>query len=225
MTQEKIPVYNEEYATLRDEMSNGFPADSLEVWDADSERMDRELKDPLRLKAGDSAPMFELPNAVGKRIALEDFLAEGPVIITFYRGVWCPYCNLALSTYQRILKQIKSYGANLFAISPQLPDHSLSTKEKNKLEFEVLSDSHNSVAKQYVQTFINSEASTSEALKLGVDFSSFNDGDIVELPVPAVYIVSQDGKIAFAKSAGADYRHRVEPAEILEALKALTTNK
>ncbi|SCB76557.1 Peroxiredoxin [Chitinophaga costaii] len=225
MSQEKIPAYKEAYVTLRSEMNNSYPAESLKLWDNDAMRMDKELKDLLKLKVGDTAPMFELPNATGKRISLKDYLVNGPVVITFYRGVWCPYCNLALSTYQRILKQIKSYGANLFAISPQLPDHSLSTKEKNKLEFEVLSDPYNGVAKQYVQTFINAEASTSEALKLGVDFSSFNDGDIVELPVPAVYIIGQDEKIAFAKSEGADYRHRVEPAEILAALKALTLNK
>lgn len=221
MTDATITGYQEAYTGLRADMAAGFPADSLKLWDGDAARMGSEYTQPLKLNIGDAAPLFSLPNATGKTIALADALKAGPVVLTFYRGVWCPYCNLALRLYQAILPEMKALGAQLFALSPQTPDNSLSTTEKNGLAFEVLSDSYNNVAKQYVHVFINSDASTAEALKLGVDFSAFNDGDIVELPVPAVYIIGQDGKVAFAATEGADYRHRVEPQAILDALQAL----
>jgi len=100
-------------------------------------------------KVGDTAPDFILRNAVGKEISLKEELANGPVILTWYRGGWCPYCNLALNFLQRHLPEFRSYGAQLLAITPETPDQSMSTKEKHNLEFEALTDESNVVALQY----------------------------------------------------------------------------
>lgn len=222
-TAHKTPVYKEEFIELRKQLNEVMPAESMELLDNDALRMHKEYTGPLKLKVGERAPAFSLQNASGRTVSLAEYLKKGPVIITFYRGVWCPYCNLVLNAYQRILPEIKRQGSTLMAISPQTPDQSLTTREKNKLEFEVLSDKGNIVARQFVQVFEGNEAVTAEALKLGVDFNEFNDSEKVELPIPAVYIIDRDGTVVFAKSEGGDYRYRVEPREILEVLAKITS--
>jgi peroxiredoxin len=126
--------------------------------------------------------------------------------------------------YQKILPQIKERGASLVAISAQTPDHSLTMKEKNELEFEVLSDAHNEVARQYTSIFKNSTEAIAIMKQLGLDFHSFYSDDSGELPVPALYIIDKQGIISFAGSKGGDYRERTEPAEIIEALDNIQTD-
>ncbi len=101
------------------------------------------------LKMGEAAPDFTLCNATGRKVTLSEMIKKGPVIITWYRGGWCPYCNLALAYMQRFLPQFLEAGAELIAITPEKPDASLTTKEKHDLEFEVLTDEQNRVAKLY----------------------------------------------------------------------------
>ena len=98
------------------------------------------------LKVGDRAPDFELPDATGKKVKLSDLKARGPVVVTWYRGGWCPYCNIALRGFHKSLPEIRAAGASLVAISPETPDNSMSTTEKNHLDYEVLSDKGNKVA-------------------------------------------------------------------------------
>ena len=139
--------------------------------------------------------------------------------MTFYRGTWCPYCNLQLNQYQQALPSIKNAGAQLVAISPQTPDESLNIKEKNELQFEVLSDNGNIVARQYTTVFKNGEEPINTMTALGFDFDAHYSDDSREIPVPAVFIIEQNGTISFAKTAGGDYRNRVEAADIINALK------
>jgi peroxiredoxin len=200
-----------------------LPKEISEVFAADAEKLAKEHAAPLKVQVGDRAALFELPNAVGKKISLKDLLDKGAIVLTFYRGAWCPYCNLALSDYQAILPQIKDLGANLVAISPQTPDHSLNMQQKNALEFEVLSDAGNKVAKQYTTVFANPETSVQAAKKLGLDATSYYENKMVEIPVPAVFIIDKSGSVIFAKSEGGDFRYRVEPKEILEALSKVHT--
>ena len=105
------------------------------------------------LKQGDKVKDFTLKNAKGEEVNLSVLLKKGPVVLTWYRGGWCPYCNLALKQLQEELAQIKEQGAMLVALTPELPDHSLTTQEKNALEFEVLTDLHNEVARSYGLVF------------------------------------------------------------------------
>jgi peroxiredoxin len=220
----QIPVYEQEKIQLQANLAAMISKESLNVFNEDADQLALDYVSPLKLSVGDQAPLFQLPNAVNKIIALQDLLQGGPVVITFYRGNWCPYCNLVLNAYQRILPDIKALGANFIAISSQNPDSSLDMQAKHSLEFEVLSDSGNQVAKLFTTIIQNAVDAVDEAQKPGVDFYSFYDDKSRDIPVPAVFIIDKDGKVVFAKSEGGDYRLRVEPSEILNALK-VTLNK
>ncbi|WP_228479186.1 peroxiredoxin family protein [Flavobacterium soyangense] len=139
----QIPNYNEEKIGLQANLASMIAKESLDVFVNDANSLAKEITSPLKVSVGDKTPLFELPNALGNTVSLQNYLDKGPVVITFYRGNWCPYCNLVLNAYQRILPEIKALGANLIAISPQKPDSTLDMQEKQSLEFVVLSDDKN----------------------------------------------------------------------------------
>ena len=172
------------------------------------------------LKEGDLAPSFTLPDALGHAVTLADVLEKGPVVLTFYRGEWCPYCNLQLHAYQAMLPEITALGASLIAISPQTPDHSLSMAEKHALSFAVLSDVGNRVARQFGVVFQYDEAARHFFADRGLDLARFNGDATWELPVPATYVIAPDGVIRLA-FVDPDYRHRLEPAELLDGLRTV----
>jgi peroxiredoxin len=174
------------------------------------------------LQEGEIAPDFLLPNAVGEKISLYEQLKKGPVVLTFYRGGWCPYCNLELRAYESVLQDIQEAGATLIAISPQKPDASLSTKEKNDLSFQVLSDDTYEVIRAYNLYFTFPEhlkQTYSEKFKL--DLTKFNGSDDPwSLPVPGTFIINKDRKVVLARS-NANYMERLDPAEVVSFLKEL----
>lgn len=170
------------------------------------------------LKVGDTAPDFELPDARGGNISLKSMLASGPVVVTWYRGGWCPYCNLQLIAYQDMLPELDAAGAKLVAISPQAPDSSLSTAEKDQLRFAVCSDPGNRVAHAYGIAYKLAEPVRSY-LEKGVSLSKVNADDSGELPLAATYVIDRSGKIIYA-FVEADYRKRAEPADILQAVRS-----
>ena len=213
-----IPSYQEGLNELNANLSSMLPSNALEVFDADAKALQQEHGAVIKLKEGDKAPDFTLSNAVNESVNLYDVLKGSRVVLTFYRGSWCPYCNLALNQYQAILSEIKEAGGTLIAISPQTPDESLNIKEKNELQFEVLSDNGNIIAKQFTTIHANPEKSQAEMTHLGYDYNSYYSDEDSEIPVPATFIIEQDGMISFAKSEGGDYRNRVEPSEIMNAL-------
>ncbi|KPK35768.1 MAG: alkyl hydroperoxide reductase [Betaproteobacteria bacterium SG8_40] len=169
---------------------------------------------------GDMAPDFALPNALGKRVELSALLAAGPVVLTFYRGGWCPYCNLQLRAYQRVLPELRALGATLVAISPEPSDASLSTREKNALEFEVLSDIEAKAAKAYGVLFDLSDALREAYIGMGKDLSQINADGAWHLPIPATYVIAPNGRIALAY-VDPEYRNRLEPADVLAAVRAM----
>ena len=169
------------------------------------------------LTVGDRAPDFSLPNAVGKAVSLADLLARGPVVISFYRGGWCPYCNLELRALQARLGDVHEAGGELVAISPEQPDSSLDTAEKNSLEFPVLSDAGNAVARQFGLVHAINPDWVRYQLSLGVDVAAQNASDVAEVPLPATYVVRQDRTIAYSL-VDADYTKRAEPEDVLQAL-------
>jgi peroxiredoxin len=173
------------------------------------------------LKAGDRAPEFRLPEVRGGYVQLRDLLTKGPVVVSFYRGGWCPYCNLELRALQKALPEIKQFGAELVAISPQTPDESLSTAEKNGLAFAVLSDVGSLTAKAYGIAFDLSDELRPIYAKFGHALPDINGDDSWVLPIPATYVVGMDGTIALA-FIDVDYRNRLEPKEIVAALQGLT---
>ncbi|WP_338791201.1 peroxiredoxin-like family protein [Bernardetia sp. MNP-M8] len=167
-------------------------------------------------KEGDKAPNFTLPNATGKKITLADKTKNGYTIITWYRGGWCPYCNLTLAAWQDILPEIKAENIELIAITPELPDSTLSTKEKNALEFEVLSDVGNKVAKDYGIVFPLDESIREAYKNMGLE--KYNGDASYTLPLAATYIINSENEIVYA-FLDADYKKRAEPREVLQKVK------
>jgi len=166
---------------------------------------------------GDIAPNFTLQNATDQTVELKEYLKKGKVILTWYRGGWCPYCNFTLQHLQRELPNFNALGANLIALTPELPDHSLSTAEKNELQFEVLSDIDNKVAKEYGLVFYLGDE-VARLYNEGFNLIGYNGNEDNELPLAATYIIDQSGKIEYA-FVEADYRVRAEPSELTAFLR------
>lgn len=170
------------------------------------------------LKKGDVAPDFVLPNSQGDDVALHALLNKGSVVIAFYRGAWCPYCNRELRALQNNLEDIQKKGATLVAISPQKPDFSLSTAERRNLTFEVLSDVGNKVARKFKLTYkmpvverVFFHATGHRSLE------KYNGDDSYELPLPATYVVDQSGVIVYA-FVDHNFRKRMQAKELLRIL-------
>lgn len=211
--------------TALDEFRNEFlakiPSELTVIIEEAENILAKDFDSRKLLNIGDIAPDLTLPNATGKQINLQEYLAKGAVILTFYRGGWCPYCNLELRAYQQLLPEIKSLGASLIAVSPQTPDASLSTAEKNDLEFDVLSDVGSEVAKTYGVAFTLPDKLKNLYTKWRVVLPETNGTDDWTLPVPATFVIASDGRIILA-DLNVDYTKRLEPQKALEAIKELT---
>lgn len=171
------------------------------------------------LKVGDKAPQFTLKNALGKKVKLSTLLKNGNVVLTWYRGGWCPYCNRALQSWQEVLPEIKAQGATFVALTPELPDYSLSTKEKHQLTFEILTDLNNEVASRYGLVFTLDE-NTAVRYEKGFGLSAYNGNHLNQLPMPATYIINQKGVIVYA-FVNADYTQRANTEEVIKKLKEI----
>ena len=173
------------------------------------------------LAVGDQSPAFELPDHLGNLLRSADVMVDGPVVINFYRGEWCPYCNLELRAYQAKLDRMERLGASMLAISPMLPDNSLGLAEKHQLAFPVLSDMGNQVAAAFGLVFtVDTRIQAMYLERLGNDLPTLNGDDSFTLPLPATYVIDQDGVIIYAY-VNADYRLRADPEDVLEVLEDL----
>ena len=172
------------------------------------------------LKVGAKAPDFELPDPTGQRVKLSTLLANSPVVLNFYRGEWCPYCNLEIRAFQQLLPDFQQAGAQVVAISPELPNNSLTMQEKHDLSFPVLSDVGNVVARDYGLVFSLDASLRPLYQGFGIDIVGRNGDESYDLPVPATYVVDSTGTVRYAY-ANADYTLRAEPADVLAAVKAL----
>ena len=170
------------------------------------------------LKVGDAAPDLTLPDAVGRPVRLLELWQRGPLVLIFYRGGWCPYCNLELRAWQKHLAALMQSGAGLVAVSPQTLDNSLSTAEKNELAYPVLSDSGLQAAAAFGVAFEMPQALVDLYRGVGNDLPLLNGNGRWVLPVPATYVIGRDGRIVFAP-VEADYRERAEPADAMAAVE------
>jgi peroxiredoxin len=212
---------HEQSEQLKASAAERLPAEVVEIFD----RSIRDLLDlgvPVgTIAVGDMLESFTLSDASGAAVTLEQLVEAGPAVIVFYRGGWCPYCNLALRTYQReLLPELAAFGARLVAISPQSPDQSLSTAEKAGLDFTVLSDPGNRVAKRVGIVFLQAAEVLEAQRKLGLDLAQVNAEGSTELPRPTVLIVDKDRKVRFV-DVQPDYTARTEVADIMAALADL----
>lgn len=210
----------QELAAFRAEFVRSAPADRTALYDAKVEELRASFPFDTVLQVGRLVPDFELPDVDGTQINIRRSLQSGPVVLTFYRGGWCPYCNIQLRAYEQSLQQISAAGARLIAISPQLPDQSLSTAEKNELSFSVLSDVGNVVARRFGLVFSLPLELQAALIANNKALPDINGDESWELPVPATFVVASDGTVALAH-VDVDYRQRLDPSAILDALKSL----
>lgn len=170
-------------------------------------------------QVGDKAPAIVLPDAFGKSFDVQPLLANGPLIVTFYRGGWCPFCNLELKAYEALLPRIAAAGATLVAISPEKPDDTVATAKMNALTFPVLSDVGQAVGKAFglVYTFTDAVRTVYDGFNLNIPEKNGAPGDW-SLPLSATYVIDRDGTIIFADTS-VDYRHRTDPLAVLDVLE------
>lgn len=212
-----IPSLQQQLDDFAKDFAAKVPAEVRQMMDEAGEDVNAIFASQTHLDVGDQIPEFTLSDARGNSVAVGDLLANGPLVVAFYRGGWCPYCNLELRALQAALPEFKARGAELVAISPETPDASLSTAEKNELEFTVLSDVGAKVAEQFGLVFTLPESLRPVYEQFGIDVPAHNGDDTFQLPVPATYVIGTDGSIKYA-FANPDYRQRAEPSQILAAL-------
>jgi len=190
------------------------------LMDKAAETVATALPDP-GLEVGSNAPDFSLRNAFGKKISLYSQLRKGPVILMFYRGAWCPYCNIQLHAMQESLPAFEKYHAQIIAVTPQLPDKSLEQIKKDKFPFEILSDVNYEVAKMY-NLYFELPAQLHELYKnkFKLDIEQYNGKGRTGLPVPGTFVINKSGEIV-ASFAEHDYMQRMEPTVILDTLKTI----
>jgi peroxiredoxin len=172
------------------------------------------------LKVGDTAPEFSLPDADGNIVSSKALLLEGPLVVSFYRGVWCPYCNYELTALEAARAQIEARGASLVAISQQLAPNSRKSQRQNGLGFPILGDHGGEVGAQFALRWTLPEYLRVAHRTLGADLPLFNGEESWTLPMPARYVIAQDGTIAYAE-VNADYTKRPEPSAMFSVLDQL----
>jgi peroxiredoxin len=175
-------------------------------------------------KAGDTAPDFTLLDPDGKPVTSRELLARGPLVISFYRGVWCPYCNLELKALQEALPEITARGASLVAISPQTAPNSRKSQRDNKLGFPILSDVRSEVADAFGIRFALPDYLIEVYAAFGNDLAVVNNDPAWVLPMPARYVVGTDGIIAYSE-VNPDYTQRPDPSDLLPVLDRLIASK
>jgi peroxiredoxin len=199
------------------EGQRSVPADQLEPFMRPIQQLISSSAASKARKVGEVAPDFTLSDALGRMVTLSDLLQQGPVVLTFYRGAWCPICNLELHAYQQALPHFQALGATVIAISPQKPDHSLSVAEKHALAFAVLSDINNRVARQYGLVFELMEDVRTAHQQLGADLPAYNGDTSWELPIPGTFLIDQAGIVRLA-FVDPDFTHRLDPSLIIARL-------
>ncbi|MFQ5354314.1 MAG: peroxiredoxin-like family protein [Thermodesulfobacteriota bacterium] len=210
----------DDIAMMQKEMLPSIPEKFLKMMTSATEELVRSGIAGRAKKAGETAPAFSLINTGGERISSEELLRKGPLVINFYRGSWCPYCNLELKTFEDSIEDIRTLGADLVSISRNLREKSEELTEENPFSFHILSDEGNAVARQFGLVFTLAEELRPIYKQFGIDLQEYDGNNSNELPMPATYVVERDGLIVHA-FVDADYTKREEPGTILEVLKKI----
>ncbi|CAN0626134.1 Alkyl hydroperoxide reductase [Burkholderia multivorans] len=173
------------------------------------------------VKAGDLAPHFRLKDQDGNEVSSTELLKKGPLVVTFYRGVWCPYCNIELQALNEVLPELQRHGANVVAISPQSAVNSRKSVRVNELRFPVLSDPHNETAAAFGLRFNLPDYLVELYTRLKNDLPAFNGDPSWTLPIPARYVIGTDCIVMYSE-ANPDYTHRPDPSEMFPVLQKAT---
>lgn len=223
-TDADIPNYHdarEEYTQQRKATQTGSPfsTQDRQVMERAAAELARILPNP-GLQVGQLAPDFTLPDAEGRPLRLSDQLARGPVILVFYRGAWCPFCNLHLHVLQQSLPLFKEYDARLIAVTPQRPDKSQAQIKKEHYPFAILSDLDDRVMRAYRLYYELSDELVGVYKKHGLDVEAYNGPGRTVLPIPGTFVIDTSGVIR-AAHAQTDYKQRMEPEAIIRALREI----
>ena len=166
------------------------------------------------LHAGSKIPDFQLKDHDGKSVSSADLLANGPLVVCFIRGRWCPFCVAQMEAMNLVLPEIQQAGATLVAVSPQTVQQSFFMRDQHKLRFTLLSDAANKVARQFGLTYRVPDEQRAVYQRAFVNLPFVNGDDSWELPIPATYVIDRDGSVLYA-SANEDYTERPEPVEVV----------
>lgn len=211
----KRPSLAESLAKLRD---------SNPLWKARYDTLVQSLRDAgvgsEALKAGDIAPEFALANAEGELVASSELLAKGPVVLSFYRGKWCPYCVTELEALREAAPDIATSGATLMAVTAEDCGGALAAKRKHRLEFEILCDLENGLGLSFGLIYRVNDAIRGFYQEVDINFPLIYGNESWFLPVPATYVIDRSGIIRHAY-VNPDFRERLDPAVILDVLKTL----
>lgn len=220
---ESIPSYQEsldQYVEKSKAEKSPFSEADMAIMENAGKSLATTMPDP-GIKVGEIAPDFILSNALGKEVSLKDELKKGPVVLVFYRGAWCPFCNMHLHVLQKSLPQFKKYGAQLITVTPQTPDKSAEQIKKDGYPFEVLSDLDSKVMQAYKLYYELPDDLVTVYKSHGLNVEAFNGAGRNVLPVPGSFVIDKKG-IVRAMHAQTDYKLRMEPAEIVDVLKKVS---
>lgn len=210
----------DDIALMQKEMIPNIPEEFLKMMMASTEEL---IKSGITARAkqkGEIAPAFTLLNTAGEEISSDKLLSKGPLVINFYRGAWCPYCNLELKAFEDSMREIRGLGADLVSISPNIREKSAELSAENPFSFHILSDEGNGVARQFGLVFTLAEELRPIYRQFGIDLLEYDGNNSNELPMPATYVVGRDGVIVHA-FVDADYTKREEPEAVVEVLKKI----
>jgi peroxiredoxin len=212
----------EQASDMKAAVATKLPAEVIAVFASDQAALAADGVPAGAVAVGDKLAEFTLPDATGQSRTLEELTADGPMVMVFYRGGWCPYCNLTLRTYeQELVPQLGAYSARLVAVSPETPDASLTTQERGELSYTVLSDAGAELGDKLGITFEPSAEGLEAQLALGLDVRTTRADGGTRLPMPTVVIVDRDHTVRFA-DIHPDYTGRTEVSDIVAALDAVS---
>ncbi len=216
--------------TLQDKL-DGFkaqfktqaPAEAFEAFARSTQELIDSGQSERALKAGDQVPDFVLTDSDRNEVALKDLLAKGPVVLTFYRGVWCPYCNIELKALEEVANDIRARGATLVAISMQGAADSRKSQKDNGLSFPILTDKNGELAEKFGIRWSLQDYVIPIHAGFGVELPRIHGDGQWNLPMPARYVVDTDGAVAYAE-VNPDYTRRPEPADLFPVLDKLASS-
>ncbi|MFQ5480593.1 MAG: peroxiredoxin-like family protein [Thermodesulfobacteriota bacterium] len=210
----------DDIALMQKEMIPNIPEKLLKMMMGATEKLVKSGIAARAKKTGDMAPAFSLKNSEGEEISSEKLLSKGPLVINFYRGSWCPYCNLELKAFEDSAEKIRELGAELVSISPELREKSAEFTGDNPFSFQILSDEGNDVAGRFGLVFTLVEELRAIYNQFGIDLQEYNGNNSYELPMPATYVLGRDGLIVHA-FVDADYTKREEPEAVVKVLQKI----
>lgn len=202
---------------LQEQIASQLPATISQAFEASISSLKKQGLEEKSLQVGDKFPDFSLTNSKSESVTLTQQLSKGQVLIAFFRGSWCPYCNLELKALQDSISIFADNTCSLLAISPQAPQHNADLQQSHQLDFEILQDKDNALAKQLGISFSLSDELNSIYRSLGIDLAQFNENEAQELPLPAVYLLGKDQVIKY-RYTDSNYMNRVNLEELKNAV-------